>query len=119
MSELKFKKILHEALLPTSQETGVMCTINEESFFAFTKCMWIRDSGASCYITNNDIEMYDITIINESVQVIPGNMKTTKKDKLCIKVRKVDGGEFLNTLWPVNLNCKLMTDMFKLVKIEL
>ena len=45
-------------------EAGMLCTIDEETFHLFTKNTWIGDSGASCYITNNETGLYNITVIS-------------------------------------------------------
>ena len=63
----KFKKNLHSALLSMS-ETSMMCTIDGESFFMFTKHVWIEGPRASCNIADNNTGMHDVTNIKESVQ---------------------------------------------------
>ena len=82
-------------------ENGMMCTIDGTSFHLFTKNTWIGDSGASCYITNDEHGMYDITEIDELIQGSSGIMPTTKKGKLCMTVRQVNRQEQVHTLWPV------------------
>ena len=67
-------------------EAGMMCTIDGDRFYSFTKNTWIRDSGASYHITNNDTGMYDITNINESIQGNSSIMPAMKKDKLHVNV---------------------------------
>ena len=74
-------EILHAALLPTTQETGLICTTNRELFFTLTKHTWIGNSGDSCHIANKDTRMYDITNINKLVQGSLCNMKATKRVK--------------------------------------
>ena len=57
-SNVKFE-ILHIDLLPT-MEADMMCTIKRETFFSIARNTWIRDSGASCHITNHS-GLYDVT----------------------------------------------------------
>ena len=59
---------------------------------------WTGDSGASSHITNDDTGLYDITDIDESIQGSPGIMTATKKGKLQVKVRQVNGTEQVHTL---------------------
>ena len=40
------------------QETDVVCTIEGEPFFVFTKCMKIGDSGPSCCIMSDYTGMH-------------------------------------------------------------
>ena len=47
-------------------EAGMMCTINGDTFFSFTKNMWIGDSSEAC--TNDDTSLFDIININELIQ---------------------------------------------------
>ena len=79
----------------------MMCTINGDIFFLLTMNTWIEDSGASCHITNDDTGLYDVTNINESIQVSSGIMLVTKMGKLQVKMHQVDGTERVHTLWPV------------------
>ena len=48
-------------------EAGVMHTITEVTFFSFTKSTWIGDSSASCHITNNDTNVFDIINTTELI----------------------------------------------------
>ena len=48
----------HTTLLPT-QEVGIMCIIDGNSFYAFTMNTLIGDTGSSCHVTNNDTDMFD------------------------------------------------------------
>ena len=66
-SNVKLKKVL---------EASIICMINGEMF---KKNIQIRDLGASCRITIDDIGLYDVTNINESVQGSSGSMTATKK----------------------------------------
>ena len=63
-------------------EAGMMCTIDGNTFFSFTKNIWIGDSGASCHITNKDTGIYDIINIDELIQGSSSIMPATKKGKL-------------------------------------
>ena len=61
---------------------GMMCTIDGDTFFLFTKNTWIGDSGVSCHITDDDTGLYDITYIDESIQGSSSIMPAMKKGKL-------------------------------------
>ena len=80
------KKVWFAEDVKQPSKAGMMCTINVDSFYSFTKNTWNGDSGASCHITNNDTNMFDVTDINESIQGSSSIMPTTKKGKLCINV---------------------------------
>ena len=82
-------------------KAGMMCTIYGNTFFLFTKNTWIGDSGASCYITNDDKGMYDVIDIDESIQGSSGIMPAMKKGKLQVTVHQVNGNEKVHTLRPV------------------
>ena len=89
-------------------EAGMMCTIDGDTFYSFTRNTWIRDSGASCHITN---DLYGITDIDESIQDSSSIMPTTKKE-LHFKVCQIDGTEWVlkagvNLL---SLTCKLLQE---------
>ena len=71
-------KPLHRDLLPTSQEIGMMCTIDGEMFFKFMKHAWISDLHALCNVTINDSGLHDVTNINELLQGGSGNTPATK-----------------------------------------
>ena len=45
------------ALFPSTGETRIMCTIGGDSFYVFTKNIWIGDTGTSCQITYDDTGM--------------------------------------------------------------
>ena len=79
-------------------EAGMMCTIDCDTFYSFTRNTWIRDSGASCHITNDDTSLYNITKINELIQGSYGIMPAMKKGKLCIKVCQGNRIEWVCTL---------------------
>ena len=57
-SDVMFE-ILQTDQLPT-MEAGMMCIIDREMFFSFMKNMWIRGSGISCHITNNNLGLDDV-----------------------------------------------------------
>ena len=52
--ESKKKKVWFAEDVKQPSEAGMMCTINGNTFFSFTKNTWIGDLGASCHITNDD-----------------------------------------------------------------
>ena len=60
----------------------MMCTIDGNTSFSFTKNTWIGDSGASRHSTNDDKGMYDIINIDESIQGSSNIMPYKKKSKL-------------------------------------
>ena len=80
--ESKKKKVWFAEDVKQPSEAGMMCTIDSDTFFSFTKNTWIGDSGASCHITNNDTGLYDITDINKSIQGSSSIMPVMKKGKL-------------------------------------
>ena len=53
----------------------------------FTKNTWTGNSGAPCYITNNDEGLYDVTKIDKLVQESSGSMSASKKGKIHMKAR--------------------------------
>ena len=66
----------------------MMCTININTFYLFTKKTWIGNSDASSYVKNNNTIMFDII---KSIQDGSDIMTAMKKGKLCINVWQVDG----------------------------
>ena len=48
-------------------KAGMICTINGDTFYLFTKKSWIGDYGM-CHITNDDTGLLDVININESIQ---------------------------------------------------
>ena len=68
--------------LKQPSETGMMCTINGDTCFSFTKNTWIGNSGASCHIMNNDTSFYDVTDINKLIQDSYGIMSATKRQAM-------------------------------------
>ena len=70
-SDVKFKKPM---------EASMMCMIDGETFFSFTKNMNGR-FRCSYHITNNEAGLYDMTNINKLVQGRSGSMSAIKKDQ--------------------------------------
>ena len=112
------KKSLFADEVKQPSEAGMMCTINSDIFYSFTRNTWIRDSGASFHINNSDTSINDVIDINKLIQGSSDVMPATKKGKLCINVCQVDGPELVHTLWPLkycpkaganllSLRCKL------------
>ena len=99
--EIKKKTVRFVEDVKQPLEAGMMCTIDGDTFFSFTKNTWIGDSGASCHITNNNTGLYDITDIDKSIQGSSSLIHATKKGKLRVKVWQVDGTEQVHILWPV------------------
>ena len=90
IKDLKFK-ILHADVLPSMQEASLVCTIDEQSFYIFTKNAWIYNLDASCHIITYYTELYNVTDINEQ-----GKLRQYvfyKQTKLDFKVRQVDGSK--------------------------
>ena len=63
-------------------EAGMMCTIDRDTFFSFTKNTWIGDLGVSCHITKDNTGLYDITDIDKTIQGSSSIMPAMKKSKL-------------------------------------
>ena len=80
--ECKKKRVWFTEDLKQPLETGMICTIDDDTFFSFMKNTLIRDSGASCHISKNNTGLCDVTDINESIQGSSGIMPATKKCKL-------------------------------------
>lgn len=55
--------------------------IESETFFAFSKNLWISNTRASCHITNNDDSMLDVKVINEMVHGCLGQKEATMLGK--------------------------------------
>ena len=79
------------------------------------KITWIKDSGASCHVTNNDSVLYDVTEIIDSIQGSSSILPATKKGKLWVKVRQVNGTEHVHTIWPVKFCPKAGVNLFYLL----
>ena len=95
-------------------KAGMMCSINGNMLYSFTKNTWIGDSGASCHITDNDTSMYDIIYIDELIHGSSSIMPAMKKGKLHVNVHQVDGTEQVHTLWPVKFCFKAGANLFSL-----
>ena len=95
-------------------KAGMMCTIDGDTFFSFTKNTWIRDSGASCHITNDNTGLYDITDIDKSIQGSSSIIPATKKGKLQVNVCQIYGTEQVHTLWPMKFCPKSGANIFSL-----
>ena len=93
----------------------MMCTTNEDIFFSFTKNTWIGDSGVSCHIMNDDMGLFDVIDINESIQGSSGVMPAMKKGKLRVTIWQVDGTEQVHTLWPMKFCPKAGANLFSLM----
>ena len=89
-------------------------TIDGESFFSFTRITWFGDLDASFHIRINDTRMYYITEIDEPVQGSSDKIKATKKGKLHVKLKQIDGRKIKHTLWPVKYCEKARADLFSL-----
>ena len=79
--KIEKKKVWFAEDVKQPSEAGMICTIDGNTFFSFTKNTWIGDSGVSCH-TNDKKGMYDIIDIDESIQGSYGIMSATKKGKL-------------------------------------
>ena len=91
------KKVRFTEDVRQPSETGMMCTIDGNTFFSFMKNTWTRDLGASCHITNNNTGLYDIIDIDESIQGSFGIMPVMKKGKLQVVVHQVNGNKQVHT----------------------
>ena len=90
----------------------MLCTIDGDTFYLFTKSTWIGDSGALYHITNNVTGLFDITDIDELIQGSSRNMPAMKKGKLWVKLQQVNGTEQVHTLWPLTFCCKAGANLF-------
>ena len=65
-------------------ETGMMCTIDGDTFFFHKKHLdW------TCQIMNNDTSLYDVNNINESIQGSSRNMPAPKKGSFALMTDKL------------------------------
>ena len=62
------QKVLFAEDVKQPSEAGLMCTIDGDSFFSFTKNTWIGDFGALCHIMNDNMGLFNIMDINEFTQ---------------------------------------------------
>ena len=79
----------------------MMSSIDSNTFFFFLRNTWIRDSGVSCHITNDNNGMYDVIDIDKSIQGSSGITPASKKGKLQVTVPQVNGEEQVHTKWTV------------------
>ena len=103
IKQCKNKKVWFAEDVKQPLEAGLMCTNT-----------WIRDSGESCHITNDDTGLYDIIDIDESIQGSSSIMPAMKKEKLQLKVCQVDGTEQIHTLWTVKCCSEAGANLFSL-----
>ena len=82
------KKVWFAENVKMPMEASMLCTINGDTIFLFTKNTLIRDSGALCHIMNNHTSLFDITDINKWIQGSSGN----------INIQQVDSNEWAHTL---------------------
>ena len=73
-------RFLENVKLP--MEAGMLYTINDDTFYLFTKNTWIRESRALCHIINDDTSLFDVIDIDELIQGSSGIMVATKKGNL-------------------------------------
>jgi len=73
-----------------------------ESWDKLDDDVWIADSGATCHITKLSAGMYDVTELNESIEVADGNMiKVAKIGKLDVDIQQKNGKTVRATLQKV------------------
>ncbi len=88
-------------------EKGLKCVIGDSQYPSFTKNTWTGDTGASCFITNDDSDMYDVEPIDESIGGIgPDPLRATKKGKKKCLIKQADGTLTEKVLYP----CKYAAD---------
>ena len=66
-------------------KAGMLCTINGDTFYLFTKNTWIGYSGA-LHITNDDTSLFDIFDISKLIQGSSRHMQAMKKGKFHVNV---------------------------------
>ena len=93
-------------------EADMMCNIDGDTFFLFTKNTWIGDSGALCHIMNNDTGLFEIINISKLIQRSSGIMPAMKKGKLYVNVQQVNGTEWFHMLWPMKFCPKAGANLF-------
>ena len=82
----------------------------------FTANTWVADSGASCHMTNDDSDMFDVSAIDEHITIGDGKrLKATRKGKIRRMVRQKDGTTLKVTL-EVKYVPDLWTNLFSLTK---
>ena len=70
-------------------KAGMLCITDSNTFYLFTKSIWIEDSRALCHITNDNTSPFNIIDINELIHGSSGNIPATKKVKLASKTDKL------------------------------
>ena len=98
--------------MPTG--TGMLCNINGDTIYSFTKNTCIDDSGTFCHITNDDTNLCNMTDIYKSIQGSTGSIPAINKVRLCINVCKIDGTEWVHTLCPVKFSPMTGAKLFSL-----
>ena len=93
----------------------MMCTIDGDTFYSFTRNTWIRDSGTSCHIINDDTGLFEVTDINELIQGSSSIMPTTNKGKVCFHVCQVNRTEQVHVLCPMKFCPKEGANLFSLM----
>ena len=85
MTEIKAenvrKKVRFTQDFKSPLEADIMCAINRGIFFVFTKNTWIRGSGSSCHIMNDDASLFNVINIKDLIQGSSRNMLATKKTR--------------------------------------
>ena len=75
---IKRKKICFAKNVKMPMEASMVCNIDGETFYFFTKNTLIGNSGTSCHITNDDTGLFDMTKISESIQGSSSSMPAGK-----------------------------------------
>mmetsp|Transcript_11032 Transcript_11032/g.16140 ORF Transcript_11032/g.16140 Transcript_11032/m.16140 type:complete len:268 (+) Transcript_11032:5907-6710(+) len=87
-----------------SDKKGMYCKINGTSYLSFTEDTAYGDSRSSCHLHTSDEGMYNIKEIDKIIDGIGTNIQATKKVKMQVLVKQVDG---LNTIWVLQVKyCK-------------
>ena len=73
------KKVWFMESVKLPMEAGILCTIDGDTFYLFTKNTWIGDSRAWCHIANHNISLFNVIDINELIQESPGTCLQQKK----------------------------------------
>ena len=92
-------------------EASMVCMIDGKTFYIFMK-KWIRDSGVSHQIANDDNNLFEATEIHKSIQESSGSMPVTEEGKLHVNIWQVDSTEQVRTLWPMKFFPKAGTNLF-------
>ena len=95
-------------------EARMMHNIDRDTFFSFTKNMWIGDSSILCHIMNDNTSLFNISTSISQFKEDPILCLLQKKAKLCVNIQQVDGTEQIHTLWPVKICPKADANLFSL-----